>query len=206
MVARLRSWWKQIKQHRLTILVVTIILVVAVALILIGYRYDWTGFNGNNKSDKTLWDWMQLLFIPVVLAVAGFWFNHRERKAAEKRAEIEQNAAERRAEAERENESRLLRLKTVRLTPNESRLLRVLAAHANTVCTPFQISILVYSRFLSSGYASLIKMAIRHLQQKIEPDPMHPIYLLTVPGEGYKLVIPDSGKPFPRERQMDHDL
>src|SRR6266852_6449107 len=122
MVARLRSWWKQIKQHRLTILVVTIILVVAVALILIGYRYDWTGFNGNNKSDKTLWDWMQLLFIPVVLAVAGFWFNHRERKAAEKRAEIEQNAAERRAEAERENESRLL---------------RVLAAHANTVCTPF---------------------------------------------------------------------
>src|SRR5216683_641042 len=82
MVARLRSWWKQIKQHRLTILVVTIILVVAVALILIGYRYDWTGFNGNNKSDKTLWDWMQLLFIPVVLAVAGFWFKQREKMKA----------------------------------------------------------------------------------------------------------------------------
>jgi uncharacterized protein YjbI with pentapeptide repeats len=40
------------------------------------------------------------------LAVAGFWFNYRERKAAEKRAEMEQNAAERRAEAEREIEQK----------------------------------------------------------------------------------------------------
>src|SRR6266702_3330642 len=58
---------------------------------------------------------MQLLFIPVVLAVAGFWFNHRERKATELRAENEQKAAkfrawneqkaaEFRAEAEREIE------------------------------------------------------------------------------------------------------
>jgi hypothetical protein len=47
---------------------------------------------------------MQLLFIPVVLAVAGFWFNHRERKAAELRAENERKAAGLRAEAEREIE------------------------------------------------------------------------------------------------------
>src|SRR5258708_5165957 len=68
------------------------------------FQWDWTGFNGNIKSGKTLWDWMQLLFIPVVLAVAGFWFNHRERKAAEKRADNERKAAERRAEAEQEIE------------------------------------------------------------------------------------------------------
>ena len=47
---------------------------------------------------------MQLLFIPVVLAVAGFWFNHRERKAAELRTENELKAAELRTEAEREIE------------------------------------------------------------------------------------------------------
>lgn len=47
---------------------------------------------------------MQLLFIPVVLAVAGFWFNHRERRAAELRAENERKAAELRAEAERKFE------------------------------------------------------------------------------------------------------
>jgi hypothetical protein len=37
---------------------------------------------------------MQLLFIPVVLAVAGFWFNHRERKAAELRADTERDISE----------------------------------------------------------------------------------------------------------------
>jgi putative effector of murein hydrolase LrgA (UPF0299 family) len=104
MGARVRSWWQQIKQHLVPILVVAIFLVVAIVLIIIGYRLDWTGFNGNNKSGKTLWDWMQLLFIPVVLAVAGFWFNHRERKAAELRAENERNAAELHAGAEREIE------------------------------------------------------------------------------------------------------
>jgi uncharacterized protein YjbI with pentapeptide repeats len=104
MVARLRSWWQIIKQHRLTILVVAIILIVAIGLIIVGYRFDWTGFNGKSKSGKTLWDWMQLLFIPVVLAVAGFWFNHRERKAAELRAENERKAAELRSSAEREIE------------------------------------------------------------------------------------------------------
>jgi len=104
MGARSRSRWRQIKQHLVTIMVVAIILVVAIALIIIGYRFNWTGFNGNNKSGKTLWDWMQLLFIPVVLAVAGFWFNHRERRAAELRAENERKAAELHTEAEREIE------------------------------------------------------------------------------------------------------
>ncbi|HEY6285080.1 MAG TPA: pentapeptide repeat-containing protein [Ktedonobacteraceae bacterium] len=102
MGARLRSWWQQIKIHRVTILYVTIILIIAIGLIIVGYRFDWTGFNGNNKSGKTLWDWMQLLFIPVVLAIAGFWFNHRERKAAELRAEAEREIEQWRANAERE--------------------------------------------------------------------------------------------------------
>jgi uncharacterized protein YjbI with pentapeptide repeats len=102
MGARLPSGWKIIKQHRVPILVVTIILVVAIALIILGYRFDWTGFNGNNKSGKTLWDWMQLLFIPVVLAVAGFLFNHRERKAAELRADNEREIEQQRAKAEQE--------------------------------------------------------------------------------------------------------
>ena len=51
MGARLRSWWQQIKQHWVAILVVAIVLVVVIASIFVGYRFDWTGFNGNNKSD-----------------------------------------------------------------------------------------------------------------------------------------------------------
>ncbi len=102
-----RLWLRrQIKTHPVVTALVTLFLALVVLVIIGGYRlhWDWTGFNGNIKSGKTLWDWMQLLFIPVVLAVAGFWFNHRERKAAEKRADNERKAAERRAEAEQEIE------------------------------------------------------------------------------------------------------
>src|SRR6266849_628439 len=78
--ARLRSWWQQIKKHLSTILIFAIILVTVIAMIIEGYRFDWTGFNGNNKSGKTLWDWMQLLVIPLALAVIAIWFNRADRK------------------------------------------------------------------------------------------------------------------------------
>ena len=78
MGARLRSWWQKIKQHLVTILVGAIILAVAIALIIIGYRFDWTGFNGNNKSGKTLWDWLQLIFIPAVLTLGAIWYSARQ--------------------------------------------------------------------------------------------------------------------------------
>jgi energy-coupling factor transporter transmembrane protein EcfT len=74
----LHSWWEQIKQHLVTILIVAIILVVAIVLIIIGYGLDWTGFNGNNKSGKTLWDWLQLLFIPAVLTLGAIWYTARQ--------------------------------------------------------------------------------------------------------------------------------
>ncbi len=96
MEARFRTWW-QIKQHLLTTLVVVIILVVAIALIIIGYRFDWTGFNGNNKSGKTLWDWLQLLIIPAVLAVAGYVINltisRSEQEATKQRDKTEHEIA-----------------------------------------------------------------------------------------------------------------
>ena len=97
MKARFRTGWQQIKQHLVAILVVTIILVVAIAFILAGYRFDWTGFNGTNKSGKTLWDWLQLLIIPVILAVGGFWLNQiqrsREQRTTEQRDKTEREIA-----------------------------------------------------------------------------------------------------------------
>jgi len=94
MIARLRSWWEQIKQRRVTIGVVGIVLVV-IALIIAGYWFDWTGFNTYSVTVttnatkttlptnititlpyKTLYDWLQLvgiLAIPVVVA----WFTVR---------------------------------------------------------------------------------------------------------------------------------
>jgi len=77
---QLSSWWQKRKQYRVTILVVAIILVVVVPLIIVGYRFDWTGFNGNNKTGKTLWDWLQLFIIPFALAIIAILFNRAERK------------------------------------------------------------------------------------------------------------------------------
>jgi uncharacterized protein YjbI with pentapeptide repeats len=97
---------QKIKQYGVTILVVSIILVVAIALIIIGYRFDWTGFNGTNKSGKTLWDWLQLLIIPVVLAFAGYAINltisRGEQAATEQRAQSEREAADKRAKTDRD--------------------------------------------------------------------------------------------------------
>jgi hypothetical protein len=97
MRAIFHSWGQQIQQHRVAIEVVGIVFVVVIGLIIAGYWFDWTGFNGFNtvstahisggpsagvttrteeyQPGKTLWDWLQLLIIPLVLAVAALLFN-----------------------------------------------------------------------------------------------------------------------------------
>jgi DNA-binding response OmpR family regulator len=77
--------------------------------------------------------------------------------------------------------------KTMRLTPTESKLLHLLAISANDVCTANQIVTHVWG-YDGEGDAGLIKAHIRHLRQKVEPDPGNPHYILTVPGVGYTLI------------------
>ncbi len=99
MRAGLRSWRQKIKQHRVTILVVAFILVVAIALIIVEVKSYGTGFAG-----KTLWDWLQLLVVPIILAIGGFWLNQlqksREERTTEQRAENERKVAEQHAQTE----------------------------------------------------------------------------------------------------------
>ena len=93
MGARFRLWWQQI----VTILVFLIILVVVIAFIIVEIIANGTGFAG-----KTLWDWMQLLIIPVVLAVAALLFNlvstRTEQRIAVERYEQDKEIAEKRYE------------------------------------------------------------------------------------------------------------
>ncbi len=115
----LRSWWQQIKQHRVALGVVAMVLVVAITLIIVGYWFDWAGFNGYNKitvahtisgtnagtvirteeyqPGRTLWDWLQLLIIPLVLAIAALLFNlattRTEQKIAAQRYEQDRHIA-----------------------------------------------------------------------------------------------------------------
>jgi hypothetical protein len=52
-------------------------LVIAIILVAIGgyiYKWGWTGF-----ADKTLWDWMKLLIVPIILALGGLLFTQMER-------------------------------------------------------------------------------------------------------------------------------
>jgi DNA-binding response OmpR family regulator len=77
--------------------------------------------------------------------------------------------------------------KAIRLSPTERKLLHLLAAQANTVCTAEQIITHVWG-YDGNGDARFIKTHIRHLRQKIEPDPGHPIFILTIAGVGYTLV------------------
>ena len=75
----------------------------------------------------------------------------------------------------------------VHLTPTESRLLHLLAVNANDVCTAEQIVLHVWG-YDGDGDAGLIKAHIRHLRQKVEPNPSRPKYITTVAGVGYSLV------------------
>ncbi len=53
-------------------LVLCAVLVLALAVLLVGgyaLRWSWTGFTANNQ----LWDWMQLLLLPVAIATFPLW-------------------------------------------------------------------------------------------------------------------------------------
>lgn len=43
-------WWQKITQHRVAIGVVVFIAIVLLALIIAGYRINWTGFGGYIKE------------------------------------------------------------------------------------------------------------------------------------------------------------
>ncbi len=73
-------------------------------VIFIIYAYksglEWTGFNASQGPDtqqyqptKTLWDWLQLLIVPIVLSVAASWLNHQNSQL-EQRMTIERDKTE----------------------------------------------------------------------------------------------------------------
>ncbi len=94
MVAKFRSWWQKIRQHSLIATGIIIVLFALIAFIFAAYRFGWSGTGFLNK---TLWDWLQLLIIPVVLAVVALLFNlattHTEQKIAALRYEQDQQIA-----------------------------------------------------------------------------------------------------------------
>src|SRR5260370_20257398 len=74
MVAKLHSWWQNTSKTLDAVISISlVILLVLLVLVILGYRLNgsWTGLHG-----KTLYDWLQLLIIPAVLAIGGYLFNY----------------------------------------------------------------------------------------------------------------------------------
>src|SRR5215217_3890326 len=86
-------------------------LVVLVVLIRLGYAYRWTGFgqykvNGEVQPFKTLWDWLDLLIVPIVLAVGGYMFtrteNQRTQQNVERQRALDQKLATQQTKTDRD--------------------------------------------------------------------------------------------------------
>ena len=73
----------------------------------------------------------------------------------------------------------------LRLTPNEKRLLAALVKVPGKVLTRAELINLAFDEDFDS-YDRVVDTHIKNLRQKIEDDPRHPVYLLTVHGRGYR--------------------
>jgi uncharacterized membrane protein len=93
-----------LRYRPLTVLGAATVVAAIVVLIRIGQRYEWTGFgesahpepdNQEIQPRKTLWDWLQLLIVPLALAlIVVVWSTAQE--------DVRQQVIEaRRAQAER---------------------------------------------------------------------------------------------------------
>jgi uncharacterized protein YjbI with pentapeptide repeats len=105
-VMLLHSCWRQIMHLPFAAIVLPILGALALTILIGGYRLNlaWTGFTGTTESYETLYDWLQLLFVPVALTGFGFFLRYRERKAAERHADKERQKEERRGANERKIE------------------------------------------------------------------------------------------------------
>lgn len=74
------------------------------------------------------------------------------------------------------------------LTATEYKLLSVLSAETNKVFSRMDLSYKVQGyRYQGDGRA--IDAHVKNLRKKIEPDPNHPVYVVTVVGYGYKFTV-----------------
>jgi DNA-binding response OmpR family regulator len=72
------------------------------------------------------------------------------------------------------------------LTATEFELLKALAENPGRVYTRMQLLDLIQGDSFE-GYERTVDSHVKNLRKKIEPDPEHPQYILTVYGVGYKL-------------------
>ena len=75
----------------------------------------------------------------------------------------------------------------IKLTATEYSLLRLLVRHAGRVLTHRQILKEVWGEN-AAEQTHYLRVYVARLREKIEPDPSHPVLLITEPGIGYRLI------------------
>src|SRR2546429_6278993 len=80
-----RSWWQKAKKplEVFCIIVVCVLVIALVVVIALAYIFN---VNVPGLRGKTLWDWLQLLIIPAVLAVGGYAFTYTTSRNEQKNA------------------------------------------------------------------------------------------------------------------------
>jgi two-component system KDP operon response regulator KdpE len=74
----------------------------------------------------------------------------------------------------------------IHLTPTEYKLLAILIRHTGKVVTHKQLLQEVWGKH-SSENNHYLRIYTQHLRQKLGDDPMHPKYIITEAGVGYRL-------------------
>ena len=85
MSKKLASLWQFVKPYLFVIIIIAIA-IGALELIWI-ISPGWSGF-----GKKTLWDWLNLLIVPIFLVVAAVWFEHQEKKTERENARQREEA------------------------------------------------------------------------------------------------------------------
>jgi two-component system KDP operon response regulator KdpE len=84
----------------------------------------------------------------------------------------------------------MLKGKEIALTPIEYDLLAALAHKEGQVVTQAELLNAVWGKY-SEGQDHYLRIYIQKLRQKIGDDPLHPQYIFTEPGVGYRLIATD---------------
>jgi len=77
--------------------------------------------------------------------------------------------------------------KRIELQPKECDLLLFLHRNVGRVCSKDEIAEAVWPEYKGAVYDYNIEKLISRLRHKIEPDPAHPQFIITVRGRGYRL-------------------
>jgi len=74
-----------------------------------------------------------------------------------------------------------------RLTPIQYDLLYHLMSHPGDIFSPSRLLDEVWDYPSDAGSPDLVRVHIKNLRERIESDPKHPTFILTVPGYGYTI-------------------